>query len=81
MNRVGDYFSMSLPLCPIQEVCLKYSSDSNRPPKQDVRNKIPCLKFLDMSCEMGVSLQTWLTGKAPSCDIEKIRKIKEKLND
>ena len=62
--------------CEIAEVCPHYESGDNKPPNNDVRNKIPCVKFLKMSCEMGVNIQIFLRGEGISCNIEKVKRLK-----
>ena len=68
---------MSLPECPIQEQCQNYKSGNNKPPNNDVRNKVPCRSFLDMSCQMSLDIQLYL-GETLTCDIEMVKKIRGK---
>ncbi len=69
---------MSMKLCPIQELCPKFEA-GRHPSNNDVRHKIPCKLFLDMSCEMGVSLELWLgEGEGISCNIEKMNRLRKK---
>ena len=68
---------MSLKNCPLSEICVMYKSGGRKPPNNDVRNKIPCKSFLDVSCEMGMSLELWLAGpNGISCDIEKVKRLR-----
>jgi len=66
--------------CPTQELCLHFESGDNKPKNHDVRNKFPCVKFLDMSCEESVRIQLYL-GETLACDINKISRIKRNLRD
>ncbi len=68
---------MSMPNCPIAEICCRYTSGNNKPPNHDVRTKTPCKSFLDMSCALSVEIQL-ACGETLACDISKIKKIKEK---
>jgi len=65
--------------CPIQEVCRFYTSGDNKPPNNDVRQKFPCKKWLDLSCEMGVKLQEFISGKPIACNLEDVKRKKEKI--
>jgi hypothetical protein len=65
--------------CAISYICPKYDSKSNKPPNEHVRATVPCVKYLDMSCEMGVNLEIWNTGEGISCNIEKIKRVKSSL--
>ena len=62
---------MSLQRCPIQEICVMYKSGGRKPPNNDVRNKIPCKSFLDVSCELSIRIQQEAMGLAPSCRIKR----------
>ena len=62
---------MTLPLCPIQEICISYRTGSRKPPNNDVRNKVPCKSFLDVSCELSIRIQQEAMGLAPSCRIKR----------
>ncbi len=65
---------MSLKLCPIQDICVNYRGGGRLPPNHDVRNKKPCKKFIDMSCELSVAIQVEAMGLVLACDISKRRK-------
>ncbi len=60
-----------MKVCPIQEVCMKFDSGSNKPPNNDVRNKIPCKSFMDYSCELSVRIQQEALGLAPACKLKR----------
>jgi len=62
---------MSLKVCPIQEICMNYSTGSRKPPNHDVRNKIPCKLFLDFSCALSIQIQQEAMGLTPACKIRK----------
>lgn len=70
---------MSMPLCPIQDLCPHFKS-GNKPPNQDVRNKFPCQSFLDMSCEESIRIQLYL-GETIACDIKEVKKKKKALKE
>ena len=70
---------MSLPVCPIQELCLHYDINSKRKTHHQ-RMTNPCKLFLDMTCDESIRIQIFL-GETMTCDIGKIESIKEKLND
>jgi len=69
---------MSLPICPIQHLCLKYNSGSNKPPNHHVRETVPCRDFLDMSCEESNRIQIFL-GETLTCDITKVERIRREI--
>ena len=62
--------------CYLSENCPHYDSNSSRPPNHHVRNTIPCVKFLDMSCEMSVSVRLFF-GEEIACNIDKMKRLKE----
>lgn len=68
---------MGMFLCPIQDLCLHYKS-GNKPPNHDVRSKVPCKSFLNMSCEESVRIQIFL-GETLACNIKKVRRIKKEV--
>ena len=73
---------MSLPKCPMQEICQHYTTGDNKPKNNDVRHKISCYKWITMECEkIGIlaELQEYATGEVMACNLEKIRKIKRGL--
>ena len=67
-----------MKVCPIQDLCLYFETGDNKPKNHDVRNKFPCTKFLDMSCEESIRIQLYL-GETLACDIGKINRIKKSL--
>ncbi len=69
---------MSLPKCPIQDLCINYIAGSNLPPNHDVRDKVPCRDFLDMSCKLSVQIQVEAMGLTIACDIKHGRSNKTK---
>ncbi len=62
---------MSLKICPIQWLCQNYKVGGRKPRNNDVRNKIPCKLFLDVSCELSIRIQQEAMGLMPSCRIKK----------
>lgn len=66
---------MSLRQCPIADICINYKSGDSKPPNHDVRDKIPCKTFLDMTCELTSRVQQEAMGLPPeACKIDKRRK-------
>ena len=61
---------MSIKLCYLQELCVDFRSGDTKPPNHDVRTKIPCQSFLDMSCELSVLMQI-KCGETLACPIDK----------
>ncbi len=68
---------MSMKLCPIQELCQHFSNGSKRK-VHHIRISDPCRFFLDMTCEESIRIQMFL-GETMACDINKIKRIKEKI--
>jgi len=66
--------------CPISEVCPHYESGDNKPPNNHVRLTVPCVKFVNMSCDMATSIRLFM-GETIACDIEKIKRIKGRIKD
>jgi len=62
---------MSLSKCPIQDICRHFSTGDRKPKNHDVRDKFPCTKFIDMSCELTVEIQTWAMGLVIACKVGK----------
>ena len=67
---------MSLRSCPIQEICQMYKSGSRKPPNHDVRDKMPCKLFLDVSCDLSIRIQLDAMGLTSSCLIARPKKPK-----
>ncbi len=67
-----------MKLCAIQDVCLDFTTGDNKPKNNDVRNKVPCVSWLDMSCETGLDIYFKIKGEYPACNIKKIRRLKGK---
>ncbi len=67
---------MSMPNCPISELCQNYTNGTKRR-VHHIRLTEPCTLFLDMSCALSIEIQL-ACGETLACDIEKIKKIKEK---
>ena len=66
-----------MKLCRLQEDCPQYKNSGREPPNHDIRNKIPCQKTLDYSCEMYVLIRNWY-NEPIACNIEKVNKIRGK---
>ncbi len=64
---------MSLPKCPVQEVCIHFTTGTNKPPNHDVRDKVICKTYLK-GCEYSMYVETQIMGLTVSCEIDK-RKI------
>ena len=62
--------------CYLSGQCPHYKSGDNKPPNEHVRSTIPCVKFLDMSCEMSVSVRLFF-GEEIACNIDKMKRLKE----
>ena len=60
-------------LCYIQESCHDYLLGDNKPRNNDVRNKVPCIKWLDGSCDIEVGLRLH-HGEIIACNIEDVKK-------
>ena len=61
---------MSLQLCPIQDICPKYSNgviDKGH----YTRVTHPCNEFLATCCEMGMQLEMFLADKPIACLLDK----------
>lgn len=69
-----------MKICAIQDLCPLFSDGSNKPPNHHVRMTVPCIKYIDMSCEMGVRIQEFLGGPI-ACNLEKIRRAKKEVNN
>ena len=67
-----------MKLCPIQELCPKYTNGTKRK-VHHIRLVETCKSYLDLSCEMGMRLQVWITGEPIACDIDKVKRLKEGL--
>ncbi len=63
--------------CPLQELCRDFNTGNNKPPNHDIRNKEICKHWLDMSCSAIPELYKKIKGKAPSCEIDKVKRIKK----
>ncbi len=61
--------------CPIQDLCQHFGCGDNKPRNNDVRNKFPCVKFLDMSCAESIRIQIFL-GETLACNLEKIKRVR-----
>ena len=70
---------MSLPACPIQDVCPFYVNDNPAHLSHYYRTHHVCGKFIDMTCDMGCQLQVFLTGLPIACSIPKIQRVKDLL--
>ena len=74
-----------MKICPIQHCCPADRFDagvrgkSKYPANHHVRETIPCKKFIDMSCEMSITIQLFL-GETLACSREKIQRIKKELS-
>jgi len=64
--------------CPIQELCIDYSSGGNEPPNHDVRDKVPCFHFISMSCPALLEILPKV-GESISCNIEEVKEKKRRL--
>ena len=62
--------------CYLSGCCPHYKSGDNKPPNEHVRSTIPCVKFLDMSCEMCLAVRLFF-GEEIACNINKHVLIKE----
>jgi len=61
---------MSLSVCPLQEICPKYSN-STKDLSHYVRLTHPCNDFLAFCCEIAMQLEMFLSDKPIACDINK----------
>ena len=66
-----------MKVCYLSDSCPHYSSGDNKPKNHHVRVTVPCVKFLDMSCEMDISIRLFY-GEEIACEVGKIRRIKGK---
>ena len=64
---------MSLKQCPISDICVNYISGDNKPPNHHVRTSIPCVRFLDFSCELSVQIQTEAMGLVIACKARRVK--------
>ncbi len=64
-----------MKLCPVQDVCVHFTTNDNKPKNHDVRNKYICTKYLEM-CELAVGYERDIMGKTIACKISKSRKTK-----
>ena len=64
-----------MKLCALQELCLEFTTGDNKPKNNDVRNKMPCSKWVDMSCDAYVTIYFKLKGEYPSCNIKKRERL------
>jgi len=65
-----------MKVCYLSETCPYYTSGSNKPPNHNVRCHVPCIKYLDMSCEMDTSIRLFF-GEEIACEIKKVKEVKK----
>ncbi len=65
--------------CYIAHSCPNYESGDNKPPNEDVRVRIPCVKFINDSCKMCLDLRLH-HGETMACDVDKIKRVKGLTN-
>jgi len=65
-------------LCELQESCSKYSDGKHKRKPHHVRVTIPCVGFIASDCPMYIYWESW-NDRPISCNIEEVRKKKEKL--
>ncbi len=63
--------------CPLSDLCCDYSTGDNRPPNNHIRVFVPCIFFLDMTCEVSILAQEKVSGKPVACPINKGRKERD----
>ncbi len=56
------------PVCYITHACPYYDSGSNKPPNEDVRATVQCVKFLK-NCQMAEDIRVFF-GEVVACEIK-----------
>jgi len=64
-------------VCYLSDSCPHYVG--NEPANHYARVTVPCVKFLDMSCEMDINVRLFY-GEEISCNIDKIHRLKAEAN-
>ena len=64
-------------VCHLSHVCIHYDNGSNKPPNEHVRLTIPCIKYLDTSCDIDIQIRLFM-GETIACDIDKMKRLKGK---
>jgi len=61
--------------CYLCDTCPYYDSGDSKPTNHHVRITIPCVKYLDMSCQIDTDVRLFY-GETIACDINKMRGLK-----
>ena len=64
---------MSLKQCPIAFLCQHFDTGDSKPKNNDVRDKVPCKLFLDVSCDLSIRIQLDAMGLTPACKVRRIK--------
>jgi len=59
-----------MKVCSNAHDCPHYTSGDNKPPNEHVRSTVPCVGFLDMSCEFDITRRSFY-GEVIACEIAK----------
>jgi hypothetical protein len=69
-----------MEICIVQFRCPHFESGDNKPPNEHVRFTVPCMKFINSTCETP-SYLAWFFGEPDACNIadrnEKLRRARE----
>ena len=60
---------MAKKTCYLQHECPYFDEGTNKPPNNDVRDKYPCRKYLNDSCDMPILIRTFY-GETIACKIK-----------
>jgi len=61
---------MSLKKCPVQDICIHYTTGDRKPPNHDIRDKYVCKAFKKDNCEMALYVQTEIMGLTVACKVK-----------